>query len=329
MSHDLRPFVDWVTGEFEPSVRVAPAPGCYAAVSGGPPSLYGLADMACVRSTLGAPPPDRAGAAALATRINDHQDPDTGYFLEAGTASHVELHVTAYCVAALTLLDGRPRWPLTFAEPWSTPDGITAFLDSLDWRDWVYLESHRGAGLGSLAFNVPDLVDAGWWTAYFAGLERHLDPANGMFGDGKHPAGDLDQVGGTFHYAFLYTSAGRPLPHPEARVEAVLGLQRPDGLWDPANPYWLTLDAVYLLARAMGTDAVDDGRCADAIRAALGGLAPSLTPVGRAAAFSRGLGTHSLVAVLNTFAEAQRRLGPDEVVTAVPLAPVLDRRPFI
>ncbi|MGA2837305.1 MAG: hypothetical protein ABSF84_11985 [Acidimicrobiales bacterium] len=329
MSHDLRPLVDWVAEDFEPSVRVGPAPGSYAAVSGGPPSLYGSTDMLCVRSTLGAPQLTDAEASAWAAVINDHQDPDTGYFLEAGPASHVELHVTAYCVAALALLDECPRWPLAFAEPWVTPEGITGFLASLDWKDWVYLESHRGAGLGSLAFNVPDLVTTGWWPAYFGGLERHLDPANGMFGDGKPPGGDLDQIGGTFHYAFAYESAGRPLPHAAQRVEAVLGLQRDDGLWDPANPFWLTLDAVYLLSRAMDHEGVDDGRCAAAIRAALDGLAPALTPSGRTAAFGQGLGTHSLVAVLSTFAEAQKRLGSDEIVTAIPLEIVLDRRPFI
>ena len=194
MSHDLRPFVDWVTGEFEPSVRVAPAPGCYAAVSGGPPSLYGLADMACVRSTLGAPPPDRAGAAA-STRIT------TTRTRTPATSSRPDGQPRR--AARHRLLRGRPhppRRPSALA-----PDLRRAVVDAGRDHRVPRLAGLAGLGLpgeppggrlGSLAFNVPDLVDAGWWTAYFAGLERHLDPANGMFGDGTRPAGDLDQVGG-------------------------------------------------------------------------------------------------------------------------------------
>ncbi len=48
MSHDLRPFVDWIIEVFEPSVRMGPTPGSYATVCGGPPSLYGSTDMLCV-----------------------------------------------------------------------------------------------------------------------------------------------------------------------------------------------------------------------------------------------------------------------------------------
>jgi hypothetical protein len=262
--------------------------------------------------------------------IGAFQSPTTGHFVERGQPSHVELHVSAYAIAALELLGHLPAHALRFAEPLRSPAAITAFLGTLDWADWVYLESHAGAGIGSIFANVPWLGSPPWFDAYFGALDAHLDPANGMHGDGKPAGGDIDQIGGTFHYAFLHETFHRRLAHAEARIDSVLGLQRPDGLWDPDNPLWLTLDGVYLLSRGVrhtGHRRVD---VETAIGRALDDVADRcLSADGRRRSFCGLMGTHSLTAAVSLLAEAQAFLGIEAVRSDVPIRLVLDRRPFV
>jgi len=330
VSWDLRPFLTWIVEEYEPSVRVGDEAGAYASRPGGDqPDLYGTADLACVLHSLGRLRPSDSARGEWADAFARFQDPLTGHYVERDAATHVELHATAYSLAAMELLDLGPRHPLTFLDPFRAPDSVAGFVDGFDWRDWVYLESHRGAGLGSI-MAVTAVGDSSWFEVYFAALEAHLDPVNGMFGDDKPPEGDLDQVGGTFHYAFLYEWAHRRLPYASARVDSVLALHHDDGLWDEANPHWLTLDGVYLLTRGMRHSAYRRVEVEMAVAGAAE-VAASLALDARARdeAFGGPMGTHALVAVVSVLAEAQGLLGADVVISDRPLRLVLDRRPFI
>jgi len=332
---DLRPFVTWIVDQYEPSVRVGPEVGAYASRPGGDDvELYGIADMACVLHTIDRLRPTAAERDQWAASFARFRDPATGHYVERGPATHVELHVTAFTIAAMELVDelvdAGAQHPLRFADAFRSPEQVTDVLDALDWRDWVYLDSHRGAAIGAIAANVPGLVDPAWFDAYFAALERRLDPANGMFGDAKPPTGDLDQIGGAFHYAFLYEWAHRRLPHARARVDAVLGLQRADGTWDPANPFWLTLDGVYLLTRGVRHTGHRRAEVEQAVADSVDAVSRvALDGPSRSAAFAAPMGTHALVAVVSLLAEAQSFLGDDRLVTDRPLRLVLDRRPFI
>ena len=310
---DARPFIDWIRTVYEPACRVGDAVGAYGRSPGRRHAhLYGTSDMACVRWTIGDLDVGEADAWAEQFATFRHDD---GTYREH-LATHHPWHSTAFALAAMELFDlDCPRPDFLVTDP-------TAVLDGLDWRDDVYTGSHEGAALASVAALCG--VDDAWWTAYWRALEAHLDPATGMFGDGKPPGGDSDQIGGTFHYAFVYEHVGRVLPHAEARVAAVLANRVHDGLWHPENRRWLTLDGVYLLTRS-GVDGV-----ADAVRDAVRIVeAESMTEPGRTWFDEWYLGVHDLTATVSTLAEAQRFLGPDEVVTEVPLRLVLDRRPFI
>ena len=331
MPWDCQPLVAWAVSEHEPTVRVADRPGAYAtAPGGGRVDLYGSADLACILYQLGALPRSAEVRAAWANELTSFQDPLTGHFVERGTPTHGPMHASAYAIGALDLLGAEPATPLRFADQLRRASAAAAFVDDLRWRDWVYLDSHDGAGLASIFHNVPALRVPSWFAAYFGALEVHLDPASGLFGDGKPPGGDLDALGGTFHYAFVYQAWNRRLPHAEARIDAVLGLEGPGGRWDEANPWWLTLDAVHLLAH--GTEASGHRR-AD-VEAAIGRVLDRLLDElgdasARSEAFGGPMGTHDLCAVAAVLAEAQRFLGIQEVVTSRPLQPVLSRRPFI
>jgi hypothetical protein len=147
----------------------------------------------------------------------------------------------------------------------------------------------------------------------------------------KKPAtGDWDQIGGTFHYAFIFSHFNRLLPYPEERIDTILRLQQPDGYWSPDNHLWLTFDAMYLLTR---TSRYCKHRYAEVVALVRRVMRLLMRDVfsaeGRVKAFSGELPVHSLTAAVSAAAEAQIFLGHREVLTDRPLRLVLDRRPFI
>lgn len=325
MTFDLREFVEWIVRDFEPRVRVDGRAGAYARTAGGGQvHLYGTADMACIFYTLDLLPRDEPKRAEWIGILQSLQDPASGY-LAARPADHSVLHNTAFALGALNLLGALPRHPLSFAREVSWPEKLVAFLDGLDWRTRVYRDSHDGAGLASAVALVPGTVGPEWFEAYFAYTDGKFDPANGMMGVGKPACGDTDQVGGTFHYAFLYEHFRRPIPCPEARTEAILRLQLPSGNWRDDNPWWLTMDAMYLLDR--------DQRRTDhrrpEVRAAMARALAAAVSRLKSEDTLRVMTPHTLTAVVSLLAVAQQFFGGEEICSPQPLRLVLDRRPFI
>jgi hypothetical protein len=327
--NDARAFVTWIERDYEPSVRVAAGAGHYARQPGVPEiDLYGVSDMACVLFTIGRMHPDNAERAGWADAFARLQD-DAGYYVEA-VPTHDRLHSTAFAVAAMELVGLQPARPLAFLDDYAEPESAEAFLDTLDWRDDVYLGSHRGAGLASL-FALDSNRNAGaWFDRWFAALERRFDPRNGMLGEDKPASGDIDQIGGTFHYHFLYEWHHRRMPYADARVDAVLALQQVNGVWSDDSLLWVTLDAVYLLTRTSEHTGYRLNDVAGAVRRAVAAVEERvLSEDRRDEHFGWYLGAHALTAAVSLLAEAQRFLGADEIVTPRPLRPILDRRPFI
>lgn len=328
--YDLRPFVAWIRETFEPSVRVGGRRGCYShSVGDGNMELYGISGMADILYTIGDLHPDEEEWAVWRDSFYVLEDPESGYIHEK-SFSHGVMHNMAFAVGAMNLLGIPVRHPLRFADPYKSREGLTEFLDELDWENGVYGGSHGGAGLASILVMVPGVVDAEWFDWYFAYLDEMFDPASGMMGRNKPPKGDTDQVGGTFHYHFLYEYFHRTMPYPDARVDAVLGLQRDGGDWQEGNPWWMTLDALYLLTRTVRHThyRLDDVRAA-AHRATALCLERVMDPGLRHEYFGEHFAVHSLNAAVCTFAEAQQFLGSEEIITEYPLQQVLDRRPFI
>ncbi len=283
------------------------------------PDLYEIADRVCLWYALNLEMDPGAAAALNAFRTDD------GLYLER-EATHHPWHSTAFAVAALELLDAQIEPAIAF-DPYREAAAAVAFLDGLDWETRVYLGSHEGAALLSLAALLPSFADDGWFDEVLGALGRYVDPATGMHGIGKPPVGDLDQIGGSFHYHFVLEHLGRPFPFPEARVDAVLGLQGADGIWHRLNPFWLTLDALYLMARSP----VDDARRNQVAAATLDAVRTVEAEFCGidGTHFDGPLGAHSAVAIMSLLTVAQQVLGPEIVVTDEPLRLVLDRRPFI
>ena len=316
---DLRGFVQWILDDFEPSIRLAGGAGRYPRRVGQTvPALYGVADMACTLYTINALHPSAAARAEWADAFESFQNPATGWFREKDPATLSPQHNTAFALAAMQLLDLTPKFPVKMDAEYSH---IGTYLNSLDWRSGVYQGSHKGAGVGAIYVLVPELHSTSWFAEYFATC---------MMGREKPAGGDIDQVGGTFHYSFLYQFFNRQMPYPEKRIDSVLGLQRPDGYWSPANHLWMTLDAIYLMTRTTRycPHRIEDVR--SSVRRILKVLEQDVfSPEGRKATFGRNDGVHSLTAAISIAAEAQQFLGSREVITEWPLKLVLDRRPFI
>lgn len=330
MKYDLREFVKWVINEFEPSCRVDNSAGAYALGPGGSAvHLYGISDMACVLYAVGALHPTEEERAQWAMHFQSLQDPDSGY-LAAKPPAHGILHNTAFALGATNLLEIRPLYPLRFAAEYASREKVEAWLDGLDWQTGVYGGSHNGAGLASALALVPGTVPPEWFGWYFDRLDTYVDPNNGMLGRNKPPGGDTDQIGGTFHYLFIYEHYHRRMPCPEARVDAILGLQMDNGEWDSGNPWWMTIDALYMLTRGVRHS---QHRAADVREAVRRTAATCLERVMDSACrqkyFGKGMAVHTLTAATNLFAEIQEFLGADEVVTDEPMRLILDKRPFI
>jgi hypothetical protein len=330
MTFDLRPFIHWIKEEFEPSARIGNQPGSYARKPGDTVvELYGVSDMACILYSIDALYLDEAARASWAENFHSLQNPATGWLLEK-EKTHCPLHNTAFALGAMNLLSILPRYPLAFVADYATREKMTALLDSLNWKDQVYGDSHHGAGMASIMALVPGSVPPDWFEWYFEYLDALFDSRNGMMGIGKPPGGDCDQIGGTFHYAFVYEYFHRRMPYDQQRIDSILGLQRSNGEWRETNPWWLTLDAIYMLTRA---ESRTHHRSADVRAAVRKTLALCLDrvndPAYRGKAFGGHMGVHTCTAAISLFAEVQQYLGVHEVLSEAPLHLVLDKRTFI
>ena len=331
MVYDVRPFVGWIIDELEPSVRVGSGAGEYARRVGGEfVEVYGAGDMACILYTLDELDPSESERAQWAAQLRAFQDPGSGYFI-AKTAYLSKVHNTAFTLGAMDLFDAQPAHPLLFAKNFDTPEKMGEYIESRDWANGVYLGGEDVVGLASAFALVPGTVTDDWFTWFMDYFDTNLfDSNNGMVGRGTSPEGTLDQIGGTFHFAFFWESHGRQMPYGEKRIDSILGLQRPDGDWDSGNLLWMPFDSIYMLTQAAADTGhrVDDVRnCVRSVTALA--LERVMDEETRQQTFVTGdMGVHMLNGTLGIFAVAQEFLG-EEVVTSSPLKLVLKKRPYI
>ncbi len=269
MAYDLRPFVRWIIDEFKPSVRVGSGAGEYARRVGGEfVEVYGAGDMACILYTLDELDPSESERAQWVAQLRAFQDPESGYLI-AKTAYLSKVHNTAFTLGAMDLFDAQPAHPLVFSRNFDTPEKMGEYIESRDWANGVYSGGEDVVGLASAFALVPGTVTDDWVTWFMDYFDTNLfDSNNGMVGRGTPPEGTLDQIGGTFHFAFFWEYHGRQMPYGEKRIDSILGLQRPDGDWDPGNPWWMPFDSIYMLTQA----AADTGHRVDDVRNCVRGV---------------------------------------------------------
>lgn len=293
------------------------------------PDPYGCADAVNLRYTLGRLPHDPAERAAVVATLQGLQDPDTGLFRED---THHPIHTTAHCIAALELLDARPRHPLRELAALRDPDAVAPFLEGLDWRRDPWHASHQGAGLYA-ALVLAGEVGPAWEERYFDWLFRAADPDTGLWRAGAidpTPSGAhslFPYLAGTFHYLFNHEWAKRPLRHPRALVDTCLTIFHDEVFPLARFVGFAEVDWVYCLSRATR----QCGHRFEEGRAALAAFAK------RYVAFLEDLDhehdegwndLHRLFGAACALAELGSAL-PGALQGAAPLRLVLDRRPFI
>lgn len=292
------------------------------------PDAYGVADAVNILYTLGSLPGDAGRRADLIAALQSFQDPGTGAFEDG---SHVREHTTAHLAAAMELFDARPAHPLRFLDPLREPADVGPFLDGLDW-DQPWGSSHRGAGVAAALAVTVDLAPE-WVDAYVGWLDEHVDPATGLWRSGKMlPLADdpglFANVGGSFHYHFVYLALRRAMPHPDRVIDTCLEILRDGGAGIATRTVgFAEIDWVYCVHRALRQSGHRREDCEAALGEVGARVAALLTDPGywRTPEFDD---LHTVFGALCTVAELQLAL-PGRVLTPRPLRLVLDRRPFI
>ncbi|HMF30266.1 MAG TPA: hypothetical protein VKK79_02540, partial [Candidatus Lokiarchaeia archaeon] len=294
------------------------------------PDVYGVSDTVVTLWTLGLLDEylqDSAREEWIST-LQSFQNPTTGWYTDrARRTLHFKPHTTAFAIAALNLLDGRPLYPLKFAEKLRTQKKLEHWLSR--WWMWAprieWIGSHVGSGVAASIFMTDTTMPAEWWDWFFGWLNTHVDPNTGFWKHGLlHGTKQFNfyDLGAAFHYYFFYVRQGRLLPYPEKIVDASLVLQQPNHLWFHDVPYCPDLDAIYAMVRA--SEQVGGYRRADiemAVRNYLDFVVPKIND--RAYVFKTYPHTHTMTGLVATLAEVQRFL-PEVLRSPKPLSQILD-----
>lgn len=294
----------------------------------GVPDAYGCAGAAGILYMLGTFPAGAGERAAWVRSLQSFQDPTTGVFRDR---THSDLHTTAQVTAALELFEARPAHPLTVLHPVLEPVAVPGFLEGLDWdRPWP--SSHDGAGAGA-ALAITGEAGPAWFDAYFAWLDAEADSSTGLWRSGlmlprTEWPGLFSNLGGSFHYHFMYDYFRRPWPYPERVLETCLTL-----LNDSASAIAETsvgfaeIDLVYCLSRARRQTDVQHRAAGEALLVLADRVARLLSDPQYLASDATD-DVHVVFGAVCAVAELQRAI-PGGIRTPVPLRLVLDRRPFI
>lgn len=220
----------------------------------GKPSLrtdeYGCADAANILYTLNSFPQDTETRQAFIRTLQSFQNPVNGMFHEP---THVKMHSTAHCTAALELFDAHPLHKFTELEPFMTTDGITSFMNSLEWGGPTAPFGHIGAGIYT-PLVITRTVGDEWLDAYFGWLDDNCDSSCGLWRKGfLNPELPMWlRMGAGFHFLFNYSDAKRPFPYPDALIDTCLDIYNRGALPPQFGQccHFIEMDWVYCLNRA-------------------------------------------------------------------------------
>jgi hypothetical protein len=289
---------------------------------------YGCAAAANILYTVGCFPRSLHERQMWVATLQGLQSPGSGFFHES---THHEIHTTAHCVAALELFDALPGHSLQGLYRYRDTTAMRHFLETLDWQQAPWSESHKGAGLYA-AMVLAGEVSAEWEDHYFTWLWENTDPQTGFVRKGcvspvGNPRSLFPHLAGTFHYLFNQEYACRPLRHPEKMVDTCLKLFGDRSFPLGKRVGFAEIDWVFCLTRSLRQCGHRYGDCQSALAKFAGEYVPFLLRLDPET--DDGLNDlHLLFGALCCLAELQYAL-PGQIKTERPLRLVLDRRPFI
>lgn len=208
------------------------------------------------------------------------------------------------------------------------------FLDSLDWENNTWNESHKGAGIYA-ALVLSGEADLEWQNRYFAWFWENADEASGLWRKGRVKRAKVGKditvfphIAASFHYLFNHEYAKMPLRYPEKMIDTCLELYY-NKEWSPLGTCvsFADVDWVYCLNRSMRQCSYrfEEGK------AALKDFADKYIEFLYSLPHKSHDGfndLHMLFGAICCVAELQQAL-PGCIRSSKPLKLVLDRRPFI
>lgn len=282
----------------------------------------GCADAINILYTLNALPKSYSGRTKYIKALQSLQNPETGMFTDD---EHDPFYTTAYCTAALELLDSHPVYPLTEMLGLKEPDKLVEFMENQQWSSEPLLTSHRVAALYA-ALTAVGAADSAWQEEYFSWLRSNTDGDTGLIRNGfinyrKTPP--FKYLSATVRYMFGFEYRHLPMRYPARIIDTCI--QFYDRKVSPdfgAKPGFEEMDWVYCLNRSMRQTDYRYKDCKARLKEFEGNYAAYLA---EQPPFDD---LHTLFGVLCTVAELQSAL-PGTIMTEKPLRLILDRCPFI
>ena len=287
---------------------------------------YGCADAMNILYTINRFPVGKERELALDALLS-LQEKESGMFREK---THHPIHTTAHCTAAIELFDSTPRYRVKEMEPYFTKEGLDGLLDSLNWPDNPWPQSHQGAGVYVVGV-LTNSVSLEWQEHYFETIYEKTDEEYGMSRKGTlHAKASLaEHLFGWFHYMFNMEYAHRPLRYPERLIDTCIELYDTKSMHGTFGKFigFREIDWVYALNRATRQTPHRHSEAKDRLRI----FAKSYIEYLEGIDFNtddNANDLHMLFGTVCALAELQAAL-PGEIVSTRPLRLVLDRRPFI
>lgn len=333
MKLDINPIINKVRATVEN--HKLPEEGAYARfrrVENGVSQLgelneYGCADAANIRYTIGDMPTDETERRACIEILQKFQNPQTGMFKEP---THVVMHGTAHCTAALELFDARPLYPMKELEQYRSVERTLELLEELPWYERP--NSHTGAGLCS-AMILTRMATQEWKDAYFGWLDAHVDSEFGFGRAGflyeKNSVPAWHHLNDWFHYLFNYHCARRAFPYAEKLVDSCISLYREGRLRETFGQMkdFSEIDWVFALNRASWQNG---HRFAERTEVLTDFAEKYISYLNQVDTETDACWNdiHLLFGMVCALSELQLAL-PGVLISEYPLRQVLDRRPFI
>lgn len=323
--YDLNPIIDNIRGVLATHKLRA---GCYSRWLGEQVvNPYGCADAANILYSIGDFPRDKQERDAFVKTLQGMQGED-GLYHEH---THIDVHTTAHCLAALELFDATALQPCTPLLQYKDYDKLTELLDESD--RMKYGRGHLGAGIYAI-MNLTGEADAGWNDRYFRWFWDHVDPQTGLWN--IHLCGQFHNdptwhyMGDTFHYLFNHEHAHMPLRYPEKLIDTCISLWDTPGQF-PENfgrrAHYLEIDWIYCMTRASRQTPYRFFEIRERLEQFVDVFYEYLTSIDWSTEETVN-DIHLLFGAVCALAELQQTL-PGKLISEKPLKLALDRRPFI
>jgi hypothetical protein len=287
----------------------ADGPGAYSYLPNGPLCSYGTTDMLIslfITDQLSLTEKEKD---EWAEKINSFQNPKTGWYKKVYTL-HFKEHTTAYAIAALNLIDRKPKYPLFWKyEILKDKKSMEKWINSVTWSS-IWNGSHVISGVPAALLMTGEGTKE-FYEWYFNWLDCEVDKHSGFWRRGflhrvkilAKP--NLHDMAGAFHMYYVYNYFKRPWLYPDKAIDWTLKFQKNNGFWNGNVTYCVDLDAIYTMTR--GSEILKGYREADIERSVKKYLANAENTLNdREFLFAKYKNSHRLTGALCALAECQK-----------------------